>query len=155
MAQKQVLALADHSDGPFCCQSTGSQAQMHRPTSVTCCYQGGHDARHAQSADMPTTMNSPDSSSHRLHAFHFCLLTQQCALYCCRGKNEQATANLLDAQASTKYENKLGLTPLAEAIVSGRIANAELLLEQVSCRNFVCNAQAYVAVFISCSSSSQ
>ena len=40
-------------------------------------------------------------------------------------------SELLKVSASTSITNKLGLTPLAEAIVSGQLANARLLLTKV------------------------
>lgn len=51
----------------------------------------------------------------------------------CRGKSTQTVSELLKASASTTVTNKLGLTPLAEAIVSGRVDNAHMLLDKVHC----------------------
>lgn len=64
----------------------------------------------------------------------------------CRGKNEQVLRHLLEVQAATNYKNKLGLTPPAEAIVSGRTQAAELLLDKVCCCCYVDTAYAYLAV---------
>ena len=49
----------------------------------------------------------------------------------CRGNSQHTVSELLKVAASTSITNKLGLTPLAEAIVSGQLANARLLLAKV------------------------
>ena len=49
----------------------------------------------------------------------------------CRGKSQQTVSELLKAAASTTITNKLALTPLIEALVSGRTENAQLLVEKV------------------------
>ncbi|KAL3147418.1 hypothetical protein ABBQ38_014482 [Trebouxia sp. C0009 RCD-2024] len=45
-----------------------------------------------------------------------------------RGTSQQTISELLKVSASTHITNKLGLTPLAEAIVSGQVDSARLLL---------------------------
>ena len=52
-------------------------------------------------------------------------------LILCRGKSQQTVSELLKVAASATITNKLALTPLAEALVSGRTENAQLLVEQV------------------------
>lgn len=47
-----------------------------------------------------------------------------------RGKSQQTVSELLKAAASTTITNKLALTPLIEALVSGRTENAQLLVEK-------------------------
>ncbi|KAA6422679.1 MAG: hypothetical protein FRX49_07539 [Trebouxia sp. A1-2] len=47
-----------------------------------------------------------------------------------RGKSLQTVSELLKVAASTTMTNKLALTPLAEALVSGRTKNAQLLVEK-------------------------
>ncbi|DBA78472.1 TPA: hypothetical protein ACH3X2_007961 [Trebouxia sp. C0005] len=47
-----------------------------------------------------------------------------------RGKSLQTVSELLKVAASTTITNKLALTPLAEALVSGRTKNAQLLVEK-------------------------
>ena len=55
-----------------------------------------------------------------------------CSCVCiCRGNSQHTVSELLKVSASTIITNKLGLTPLAEAIVSGQLANARLLLAKV------------------------
>lgn len=49
----------------------------------------------------------------------------------CRGTSQHTIAELLRVSASTQITNKLGLTPLAEAILSGQLDNARLLLGKV------------------------
>ncbi|KAL0047124.1 hypothetical protein WJX82_007198 [Trebouxia sp. C0006] len=49
-----------------------------------------------------------------------------------RGKSLQTVSELLKVAASTTITNKLALTPLAEALVSGRTENAQLLVEQTA-----------------------
>lgn len=48
-----------------------------------------------------------------------------------RGKSTQTVSELLKVSANISITNKLALTPLAEAVVSGRVDNAQLLLKQV------------------------
>ncbi|KAL3162135.1 hypothetical protein ABBQ32_009843 [Trebouxia sp. C0010 RCD-2024] len=45
-----------------------------------------------------------------------------------RGASQQTISELLKVSASTHITNKLGLTPLAEAVVSGQVDSARLLL---------------------------
>ncbi|KAL0039230.1 hypothetical protein WJX77_012197 [Trebouxia sp. C0004] len=47
-----------------------------------------------------------------------------------RGKSLQTVSELLKVAASTTITNKLALTPLTEALVSGRTENAQLLVEK-------------------------
>jgi len=53
------------------------------------------------------------------------------SLLLCRGKSLQTVSELLKVAASTTITNKLALTPLTEALVSGRTENAQLLMEKV------------------------
>ncbi len=53
------------------------------------------------------------------------------SLILCRGKSQQTVSELLKVAASTTITNKLALTPLTEALVSGRTENAQLLVEKV------------------------
>ena len=48
-----------------------------------------------------------------------------------RGNDGQTVTELLKVSASTRITNKLGLSPLAEAIIAGQLANARLLLNKV------------------------
>lgn len=90
----------------------------------------------------PTHPNSrsilPDPELSWLKNFHHpsddtctCSLKYSSCVCTHRGNSQHTLSELLKVSAGTTIINKLGLSPLAEAIVSGQIANARLLLAKV------------------------
>lgn len=82
-------------------------------------------------ADTLVCSRSPNEAATMLSCSSRSLLRAVSSSILCRGKSLQTVSELLKVAASTTITNKLALTPLAEALVSGRTENAQLLVEKV------------------------